>query len=858
MADVRYSPEEATTTPLGGENVRQEIRANPDAFGAATAEAAGQFGGKLSQIGGFYDKVAADTATTSMQRQIDALAHGDPNEMIPGPNGQMIPKPGYFSAQGFDKVAGYHNFMEGMDSVIENHRNQLSPQAQLEFDRESQRIRSMYLGHAGTVYDQGLREHAITTNTLAGQTAMNLIMAHPDDETFLGNAIHDLAESRVKTAALNGATEDQFDSIRQSAVADATKARIEAIGATDPGRALKLLDTHKDTLGENYPEMKQRLETHWDNKVGEARGQEIWAGSKQANGWANPALPIYQQAASVAPGGMSPTGLARTIQIESAGKPLAANGSHAGLGQFGDKEWAKYGGGAPKSDPNASIVATARYSADNAAFLRAKLGRAPTDAELYLAHQQGAGGALALLNNPFLRAGDVVPAANIKNNGGDPNAPCSAFTSMWVNKFNSGPNAFAKPTGAPPPQPATPEQASLPKAQDTEFGTFHHVTKTDAAQAAMNDPNMNWQQKVAAMRVIEQNARFEEYAYNTNERQKHEAQIAHMNRIVMLAHDGAPVEQVRNEIWNPNIPLDENQRLLAEEHAAKAGKWKEEITYGSKWNAGLSSMLRQEGDPDRIFKIEQIFEMEKNGDITHAGANDLIDRLNKLKSKDYRIEQMRLSGALDLGKDLMTFDQENLYPGVPPLKDQKGKQLYEGVFLNSFLKDFEKWKDDGKPIDEFLDKENVKKYARQARSEKEMAQDRISAERGVLGGEVSQETANKFLAPPEGVPADGWKNALNLKPEKDANGVSITPLLWAAILKDIKEKPSEEKLRGIKNLFGVEPSTVLEMLNGQAPAKKQIAPEVKAPVGSTPFLHEQLTESQAGSTPFLKKALSEE
>jgi GH24 family phage-related lysozyme (muramidase) len=269
MADVRYSAEEPTTTPLGGENVRQEIRANPDAFGAATAEAAGQFGGKLSQIGGFYDKVAADTATTSMQRQIDAMAHGDPSDLIQGPNGQMIPKPGYFSAQGFDKVSGYQGFMEGMDSVIENHRNQLSPQAQLEFDRESQRIRSMYLGHAGTVYDQGLREHAVTTNTLSMQNAESMIQSHPDDPAFVDKAIQQYGDSAWKTAALHGATLEQEDQVRRNAISDLQGKRIQAIGATDPARALKMIDEHKEVLGDKYPEMKQRFEDTWRKNAGD-------------------------------------------------------------------------------------------------------------------------------------------------------------------------------------------------------------------------------------------------------------------------------------------------------------------------------------------------------------------------------------------------------------------------------------------------------------------------------------------------------------------------------------------------------------------------------------------------------------
>jgi hypothetical protein len=68
--------------------------------------------------------------------------------------------------------------------------------------------------------------------------------------------------------------------------------------------------------------------------------------------------------------------------------------------------------------------------------LRNSLGREPTNAEVYLAHQQGVSGATKLLNNPNTPAGQLVPAVNISNNAGDPSKPASAFVQHWKQAYD--------------------------------------------------------------------------------------------------------------------------------------------------------------------------------------------------------------------------------------------------------------------------------------------------------------------------------------------------------------------------------------------------------------------------------------
>lgn len=103
------------------------------------------------------------------------------------------------------------------------------------------------------------------------------------------------------------------------------------------------------------------------------------------------------RAASIA--GLDPSVLRGVIRIESSGDPTAVKGSYKGLGQLSDDQFQKYGGG-DIFNARDNLRATARKLADEAGEFEQKYGRLPTAAEMYLAHQQGAGGFAAHMANP--------------------------------------------------------------------------------------------------------------------------------------------------------------------------------------------------------------------------------------------------------------------------------------------------------------------------------------------------------------------------------------------------------------------------------------------------------------------------
>lgn len=128
--------------------------------------------------------------------------------------------------------------------------------------------------------------------------------------------------------------------------------------------------------------------------------------------------------------------LLRIAQLESNMQPNARNGGSgaSGLFQFVRRTARAYGLADP-SNPAAAADAAARLLRDNSRMLTRGLKRAPTPAELYLAHQQGATGAVKLLQNADKPAVDVVGLNAVLDNGGSADMSAKQFAQRWLAKF---------------------------------------------------------------------------------------------------------------------------------------------------------------------------------------------------------------------------------------------------------------------------------------------------------------------------------------------------------------------------------------------------------------------------------------
>lgn len=136
--------------------------------------------------------------------------------------------------------------------------------------------------------------------------------------------------------------------------------------------------------------------------------------------------------------GLPPGYLERTARVESSFNPNAKNpnSSAGGLFQFIDGTARQYGL-ADRYDPVQATDAAARLARDNAAILKRTLGRDPTAGELYLAHQQGAGGAVKLLSNPDAPAEAIVGSAAARLNGGA-GLTAGQLAQKWTAKIDGG------------------------------------------------------------------------------------------------------------------------------------------------------------------------------------------------------------------------------------------------------------------------------------------------------------------------------------------------------------------------------------------------------------------------------------
>lgn len=150
--------------------------------------------------------------------------------------------------------------------------------------------------------------------------------------------------------------------------------------------------------------------------------------------------------------GVSPQYAATVALIESGGNPKAQNPSGAkGVYQFIPSTAKNYGLKNP-FNVAANTKAFVKFTKDNEDTLATSLGRDTSDAEKYLAHQQGAAGALALLSNPDMLARDALfdvyykivkdehKAKNLAmsaiiNNGGHSRMTAKDFVSLWEEKY---------------------------------------------------------------------------------------------------------------------------------------------------------------------------------------------------------------------------------------------------------------------------------------------------------------------------------------------------------------------------------------------------------------------------------------
>jgi len=852
MAQVPYDPvQDVGPRPAAPSSY---FSVQPTAF-----EGMQQFGASLAKTSDFFDQAAIDDAYNKLQQHGTGLQYGSSE-----PGGA----PGYMGLQGRAALDARPQVETSIDDYITSLTDELhSPTAKRAFTQRAQAYRAGFFNQVGahsqseatTWYGQ------VNDATISNQLSVLATNTSFDPSTF-ASATENMIQAYVKKAQLQGAVpgDELYTAAVQTAKQQALTEQINAIATVNPSLALDVLSANKATAGTNYDNLYNALRDKADSKIAQQVGDIALgdANSTYAASYANPAQPVFTQAATSVPGGMSASGLARTVQIESGGDPTAANASdHVGLGQF-SQSTAKEVGITDRTNPEQSIYGIAAYAAKNARTLGAVLGRAPTDAELYLAHQQGPGGAKKLLMFPDARAidllGESAVLGNLPSSLRDQaiNWTARQFTEYWTHKFEGTTPADInlQPT-APTPEvtpapiggmsvPAGGIPASVPPMSDTgpevpeAAPTFTEGAATDqnaptgryeptdqspkalAYQRILDDTTLTPEQRQKALAYVNQQVAAQQIADDANATARKKASdTAAESYAQMMLSPGADFQKIAAAVredprleWNTKLSL--TNAMQADATTSLTGAT---LAYGPAFYTTLKQITAPAGDPSRLADPDAIWARIGTG-LTLSGAQSLVSILGQSqRNANDAATNTTLSSLLTYAHNKLSYNGELLIPGVPQsiAHDPEGEMIYNRDFVPKFMAAYdEHLKKGGSPWD-FLTNETVDKLANGLRDPRELARAKLAASVQTGGALDITTTA------PEGVDQKTWQAVLAAPPFTDQG--NWTPEMWSGAISALQADPSPENIAAFNDYFGpagYDAQRILDILGGKTSAMK--------------------------------------
>lgn len=464
MADrIPYSPVPSVASVVDAAP-GQNIGVSGDSFGAPVGRAVERLGGaiergadRLMDVAVLqqqrFNQVAVDEAFTQQQSEYRNLTFGNPSD----PSAK-----GFYQMQGREALDNYKPMSDALEGARAKIYGGLQNDAQrLAFNQASRRFMTVTMGEMGRHADQQGKTWGATVQKSTVDVQLQAIAdSWNNDQAFDAGVERGRAGTVRFLQDTYGPNVDavvQQDAL-QKFTARAVTARIQAMAATNAGDAAKWL---KDgTVPEagtgrrvpireavdphTYATLLQHVEAKGDQQTGTRAAISAYGGS------GSPLGASISAAVSAVPGANGDT-LLRTARLENSdAAPNAVSPTGArGRFQFIPTTARQYGLDDPE-DVDKAANAAARLQVDNRKALTAALGRPASEDEVYLAHQQGAGGAAALIQNPNLPATTARALASDRNgnavtvNGGKSGQTAAEFVSMWRDKFN----AAGPPPGA--------------------------------------------------------------------------------------------------------------------------------------------------------------------------------------------------------------------------------------------------------------------------------------------------------------------------------------------------------------------------------------------------------------------------
>lgn len=882
MATVPYGEGVATVAPDDRTpDDYQRIQTNPGQFGGLIAQGAEQLGAGASHAAQFFGQAAADDASNNYQDAVTKILHGDPNKTVPGPDGKPTQDTGYLGLQGAAALNARPGVEKRLDDLQTSIRAGLTtPEQQLQFDNFTRRYRSYASGQIGTFADAQSKQWAGAVNQDTASLAINHIGANPDDPAQVAAGASDLIHARVKDAQLHGAVEG--DPVYNAAVAsgkrDALKAQVQAIGVKDPARAMSILDKNRDIAGADYGPLAESFRARSDQQSGIAAGATAVAtahNSVMSQGGNGPAAPLFHSLES--DHGLPPGFLGRTMQIESGGKDVTnPNSAAAGKFQFIPSTAARLG--VDPHDFRSSADGAARLAEQNSQTLRLGLGRDPSGAELYLAHQQGGMGAVKLLTHPNDPAASIVGLKAVLQNGGRQDMTAAQFANLWISKYNgTTPNTNPTPdqivhggvSTEPPPeapqtvvidntQPAAPSEMPAPStagtaapaaptgapppSQDNNQGYYPSV-KADAYQQILAQEqagSLSPEAAQHALQFVNQTLQIQQVAEAEQEKAKQQANDKAANGYVsqMLTGQGG-TDMVQRIAQDPALKW-ETRRALGDAalKSAKGDVNQAAQAYGPGFWGAYKAVTAPVGDPSRISDPTALLRRAgPGGDLTLEGVQKLSQVLGQnQRSVDDQAVNTTKVGLMNYAKSQLSFEQDTQIPGMPPIKDPKGEAIFASQFIPKFEASYDQWIKDGKDPWQFLTKDNTDKLISGMRPKSQMAMDQVAATADANGGVMPTQVPPA----PKAANPQAW-NAFMLSPPKTVDGKPFPAQVWAGAINLLLSNPTPENIqKWDQSKFGQGgylAEDILAQLHGQPAAPQPAAVQPSAPAQPTQGLH---------------------
>lgn len=359
----------------------------------------------------------------------------------------------------------------------------------------------------------------------------------------------------------------------------------------------------------------------------------------------------------------------KLAQVESGGKADAVSPTGArGVYQFMPSTWAQYGQG-NINDPAAQNAAVQRLTADNRTALTQALGREPTAGELYLAHQQGAGGAIKLLSNPGATPADLGMARNVAVNGGNPNAPAGQFVQKWTSKFDgvASPLAFGARDQATAPanvayaRPAAPVASSEDDGEEDKpaagaqlaQGAVPAVPGATPAKSTKSDDSENTA-KIAALRDY-QTKLTSALATVTGEGPKAAIQ-ARLTQVQKQLDDLKPDKEKYQIIQTEDGYRAINKSDPSQFQDIKTGKPKSQVEFESR--KVIADDLGLTGQERKMFLVNGSLSDKANKDISEGNRQREAEGA-RLGLKGDDLQQYVLNGKVQSAGEKQTEGQAN-------------------------------------------------------------------------------------------------------------------------------------------------------------------------------------------------------